>query len=383
MRKLFYLTLVVCAFYGTGLQAQVRVLTSYADSAGHPNLTYEDNNAQHIHLLSFNGTSWADQDLSNITGVQNLPMADSPLTSVHVSDGTNRIFYVCSTSCPVGKAPNEVCELLESGGAWSVSCGTALAEAAEVIVQQPPAVSSQLTSYDNSSCGGGVHVIYQESGTDFPLHQLYYHGGSWVDNNISDLAGGAAPVLGTPLGSYVRTDTCGDHVAYLGVTNQVNEIYEYNGWHYQGLGGQAVFVNNVANLSAFADCHGEHIIYEDVNSGDVIQWYYNFSSWSQQNFGVRALGGAGITSFGDSGCVEHIFYPDQVTVDVHQHYYNGSWHDQDLTALTGGAPSSVADLTGFASGSNQYLFYLDNSGFLDQLHYNGSSWSWFRIEGPQ
>lgn len=85
-----------------------------------------------------------------------------------------------------------------------------------------------------------------------------------------------------------------------------------------------------------------------------------------------------LVSFVDLNGGQHVFFQD-ANFDVNQLFYLGgtSWSDQDLTALYGG-PSGSADspLTGYVDvDGGEHIFYLDNSGDLNQLFYvGGTSW---------
>ena len=136
---------------------------------------------------------------------------------------------------------------------------------------------------------------------------------------------GAAPTAsGSALTSYVRLDTGYDHIVYLDANSNVDLLYYANGsWHWGGLGGPAA-------------------------------------------------SGSALTSFADSGNVEHVFYLN-ANSHVHQLYYNGSWHDQDLTAITGAAPAaSGSDLTSFADRYGQHLAFLGGNQHVFQMYYNGN-----------
>jgi hypothetical protein len=122
-----------------------------------------------------------------------------------------------------------------------------------------------------------------------------------------------------------------------------------------------------------------HVYYSDTNPGDVHQLYFNGSGWSDQD--LSAIYGAppdvgGMAGF-SIGNLQYVFYVDANNHVQELNYNNDTWVVTDLTAQTGGPNASWAsDLRAFVTPGNQlHLYYTDNALDLNQLYFNGTSWS--------
>jgi Fungal fucose-specific lectin len=109
---------------------------------------------------------------------------------------------------------------------------------------------------------------------------------------------------------------------------------------------------------------------------------YNNSTWHDQD--LTLLTGGGIaTPFGAIAAFYttpnrqlHVYFVDSNVQHVHQLYNNGtSWSDSDLTASTGGPTASAYGITGFSIGNLQYVFYQGSDSHVHELNYNNVNWT--------
>lgn len=125
-----------------------------------------------------------------------------------------------------------------------------------------------------------------------------------------------------------------------------------------------------------------HVYFVDAAASHVHQFYYNGSSWSDEDL-TSSTGGPtayayGITGF-SIGNLQYVFY---VGTDLHVHelnYNNVNWTDYDLTNTVGGNLASPAPLVAFATKPNNQLhvYYQDETSLHEyQLYFNGTSWTY-------
>ena len=68
-----------------------------------------------------------------------------------------------------------------------------------------------------------MHVNFV--GAEGHIHELYIAPGrGWVDNDLTVLAGGVAPAVGSALDGYWGSDGS-QHVNFVGADNHVHELY--------------------------------------------------------------------------------------------------------------------------------------------------------------
>ena len=88
-----------------------------------------------------------------------------------------------------------------------------------------PAPGTKLHAYWGSDKSQHVNFI----GTDGHIHELYIHpGANWVNNDLNQFAGGVLPEPGTALDAYWGSDNS-QHVNFIGVDGHVHELYIHPG----------------------------------------------------------------------------------------------------------------------------------------------------------
>jgi protein involved in polysaccharide export with SLBB domain len=180
-------------------------LTSYrlGDDSQHVFFIGTDN---HVHELFIAGAGWHDNDLTALAGAV-APAAASALTGYRlVGDDSLHVFFIGTD--------NHVHELFFAGGSWAANNLTALASAV------PPTPTSALTGYrlgDDSQ-----HVFF--IGTDSHVHELDIAGAGWHDHDLTTLAGAVAPTPASALTGYPLGDNS-KHVFFIGTDDHVHELF--------------------------------------------------------------------------------------------------------------------------------------------------------------
>jgi len=217
------------------------------------------------------------------------------------------------------------------------------------------------------------------------IHHLWYNNSNWQDVDLTTLTNGG---IATPYGAIAAFYTTPNkqlHVYYVDNNAQhLHQLY-YNGksWSDDDLtsytGGPTA---SPYGVSGFAVGNLQYIFYIGTDN-HVHETYYNNYDWTDQDLtnlsGGPSAGFGPVLAFDTKPNLEgHVYYQDQ-NFDLHQIYFNGtSWSDSDLSAALGA--QCYADwIAGFAVQNQQHVFCAGYGGYssnLDLLHlyYNNSSW---------
>ena len=229
-------------------------LSGFADSDGeHFCHLAED---AHVHQLYFNGSGWADQDL---TAAGNGPAASGSSGIAGFADSYGE--HVCYVT-PDG----HIHQLYFNGSSWTDQDLTAAGGGPEAA--GPSGLSAFADSY-------GEHVCYIVAAGQH-IHQLYFNGKTWTDQDLTAAGNGPAGGAGA-WGIAGFADSHGEHVCYLTLDGHIHQLY-FNGrsWTDQDLtaavhGPAAV---GSSEVSGFADSYGETSVTESLTSTftAVLQW---------------------------------------------------------------------------------------------------------------
>jgi hypothetical protein len=371
-------------------------LSSFTNPTGDANPTWEAGehvcyltSDQHVHKLyySYNNQNWLDRDLTG-NAIHDPEEVAVPLAA-EATDLSSFALpgvpgeYVCYLG-----TDQHVHQLYNSGSNWHDQDLT-------LDFSGPLAAGNAVTSFLD---GYGYHICYLTS--DQHVHQLYSgDGANWVDQ---DLTGNAIPnppetavplaAAGTALSSFA--DQTGEHVCYLGADQHVHQLYYPGGtWQDQDLTLEADGPLAAGNaISGFADFEisgltpaaGEHVCYL-TSDQHVHQLYYDFNNsqgWIDQDLTKIAihdppetaavpLAAAGSALSGFEDAVDHICY---LGADQHVHQIfnpGGTWHDQDLTEMASGPLVAGNAITGFADdipGGGDHVCYLTSDQHVHQLY---------------
>jgi hypothetical protein len=323
----------IAAFYTPGSQLHVY---------------YSDTN-NHMHQLYYNNTSWSDADLTALTG--------GPGVLVGAISGFNienfqYVFYL--------GVDQHVHELSYVDN-WTDQDITVLGNGVlgnPVIVAFPTKPNNQF------------HVYYQDSNAH-DMHQLYFNGTSWSDSDLTTLTGAYCP--GGQWWAGLATGNL-QHVLCAGYGPQdpnsldlLHIYYNNHAWTYEDItlqDGYGLAVYPDSGVAAFrVGFQGE--VYGPTTDGHM-QDYTRFSNGEWGDADLTADIGAPTKTYGGIAAFittpnnqYHIFYaPDN---DIYQLYNNGtSWAVDNLTGGAGQA-DYYADITGFAIGNLQHVFYFDTN----------------------
>src|ERR1035441_8673616 len=212
------------------------------------------------------------------------------------------------------------------------------------------------------------------------VHELSYNNSYWMDQNLNGV-----PSEIYPLAAFPTTPNDQSHVYYLssGSSPHVHQLY-YNGisWADEDLtvlsGGPTAF----STVTGFSVGNYQYVYYvSDGVPNHVHQLLYNNVKWVDSD--LAALSGTpqqdasflGLVAFTTTPAL-HVYYVDGNSLGVHQLFSNDgtTWQDQDLTSLTGG-PQLNFLACGFNIKNFQYVYFTDVNFDLHQLSYNNSTWS--------
>jgi hypothetical protein len=215
------------------------------------------------------------------------------------------------------------------------------------------------------------------------IHQLSYNNSNWLDQGL----GGVTPTGGEEgLTAYITTPNNQSHVYYLtgGASSHVHQLF-FNGstWGDEDLTVLSGGPIAMGTVTGFSVGNFQYVYYFNQKGVPHLhQLLYNNASWvdsdltvlSKAKVSANNLGG--LVAFTTSPAL-HVYYRQQGGIgDIHQIYSTDgkTWQDQDLTALTNGKqPTSL--WTGFNIGNLQYVYFLGDNLDLHQLFYNNSTWA--------
>ena len=220
------------------------------------------------------------------------------------------------------------------------------------------------------------------------IHHLWYNNSNWQDVDLTALTGGPNSVAFGAIAAFRTTPNNQLHVYYVDFSaNHVHQLY-YNGASWSDADLSAVVGGPAAypyGISGFSIGNLQYVFYQSSPDEHVHELYYNNSSWQDQDLTSVTGGPPAISpmlAFATKPNNQfHVYYQDVNTGDLHQLFFNGtSWSDQDLTSLIGHGVSCYADwFAGFAVGNLQHIFcagHVNGSNNLDLLHIHYNNYTW-------
>ena len=229
------------------------------------------------------------------------------------------------------------------------------------------------------------------------LHHLWYNNSNWQDQDLIALTGGANS-YGAGVAAFYTAPNQELHVYYADTNGYIHQLY-YKGstWSDQNLTAlTGAPLALVGGISGFAIGNLQYVFYVSVDQ-HVHQLNYNNINWTDSDLtslGNGVLANPVIRAFPTKPNNQlHVYYQDSNATNMHQLYFNGSaWSDSDLTSATGAYCPGGQWWAGFATGNLQHIFcagYGALSGNLDLLHiyYNNYTWVYeditFRAGGSE
>ena len=218
------------------------------------------------------------------------------------------------------------------------------------------------------------------------VHQLLYDKSNLTDQNLN----GSQSISNGPVAAFLTTPNDQPHVYFLATNGHVHQHF-YNGvsWSDDDLTALSGGVPASGQVSGFSVGNYQYVYYVSQKAPQhVHQLLYNNSGWADSDLTVlgkskvQAINDYGLVAFTTSPAL-HVYYQQYPIGDIHQLYSTDgtTWQDQDLTTLTG-APQPYILWSGFNIGNLQYVYYQDKVSLdLHQLNYNNSKLVRNRLDG--
>jgi len=258
---------------------------------------------------------------------------------------------------------------------------------------QPQGIAAFTTTPNNQ-----LHVYYvsQNGG----LHQAYFNGTSWSDENLTAVTGGTGPfaqsaVTGFSIGNaqyvyfcdgeFIHEYSYGDNANW----NWVNTVLPGGGS--SGLCSGEYYGAYPVGLVAFATTpnNQRHVYYQGTTLGNytkpmtIRQLYFNGTTWSNENLsaashGVKALAGSWMAGF-SIGNFQYVFFTAP-NGHIHQYSYVDNWADKDVTKAASGVPSYLGEdgIAAFVVPGTTHMevYYLAGNNYdMHQMTFESNKWS--------
>jgi hypothetical protein len=301
----------------------------------------------HVHQLFYNGTNWADSDL---TALSKGPAAFGPASGFSVGN-YQYVYYVSNST------PSHVHQLLYNNVSWVDSDLTALSKGKTSTIAQLVALTT----------APALHVYYRDAASSH-IHQLFSDdGSSWQDQDLTSMTGGT-------LTTYLSAGTNNGNLQYVYFVDGLSHLHQlyYNNLKWSD--ADLTQLTNTppletANVAAFAIARTKKIrVYlTNANNGHIMQFSSNNSGikWTSVDLTKRTKGPL---PDGASAILAFVTTPNN---DAHVYYVSGSqvneiyqptpttWKSQNLSASGGGAlVDQWSGLAGFSMQNEQFVFYV-------------------------
>ena len=317
---------VVCAF---GLLLSLAALPAFG---------------QQIHQLSYDGSTWSDQNLNGALAQQ------WAISAFFTTPNDQRhVFYGSVSSA-------DLHQLFYNGSNW----------ADEEFKQTSTNTYAGISGFSE---GNYQYVFYQ--GDDFDVHQLLYNNVGWVDTDVTNAAPGAyvcypgsnlvAFTTSPALHVYYTDDETNSHVHQLFATNGTN-------WQDQDLTVMtgAPAANPAYGMAGFNVGNFQYVFYLAASNNHIHQLFYNNTGWTDED--LTALTKTRATAAFSN--LSAFVIPGTTKMRVY-FVATGTRHIIQLSS-TGNGKWTQADLTTKAKGSlpdEQILAYPSTSGGTVNVYY--------------
>lgn len=340
-------------------------------------------NAQHVHQLLYDNYNWTDQNLLGepawvLDGftLGNEAFTTTPNNQVHVyyvgSDNHVHQRTQCQVRCPVLSRWVDEDLTQETGGDF-IGTNTTLSGFSE----------------------GNLQYLFYCGNQNDDIQMLFYDNSKWTHQDISVAAGYTGVAFcQEAVVAFTTAPNNQIHVYYLaypyGAGTSVHQLF-FNGdnWTDENLTAETgAFYPNGGLWAGFSIENYQYLFYSDIY-GYLHELYYNNSNWTDVDLTTQ-IGAPTLATFAP---MTAFVVPGTQTMELFYstaggHIYqlsssdNVSWIQQDLTTLARGPSASTADaITAFATTPNNQLhvYYVSSASqsldHVNQLFFNGSSWS--------
>jgi hypothetical protein len=320
---------------------------------------------QHVHQLSYNGSTWIDQSLG---GAQTYVF--SRISSILTTPNNQEHVYYFA------EHPYHVHQLFYNGTNWTDEDLTAETHAPEA---NPYPVSA-------FSVGNYQYVYYID--VNYDIHQLLYNNIGWADTDLTKLVGG--PQAYGQLVAFTTSPAV--HVFYTDVNSgHVHQIFNTNGanWQDQDLtvitGGASDYGNGV---TGFNIGNYQYIYFLDP-SFHVHQFLYNNFNWSDEDLtalthSLPSVYGNSLDAFVLPGTRKLRVYVQDENNHILQlaSANNVKWSSSDLTKKTKTPPAYPGtSVAGLNTANNQLqVYYISEQAHVEQFLLPAHSTIWQNID---
>jgi hypothetical protein len=345
-------------------------------------------NAQHVHQLLYNNYNWTDQ---NLLGEQVLDIPPYPIDNAAFTTTPNNqlhVYYIGSD--------NHIHQRTQSQIRFFGLSRWVDEDLTQETGAEPAYAATMLSGFSE---GNYQYVFYGNDDND--IHMLFYDNSKWTQQDIS-AAAGATGLWIEDLGVTAFTTTPNNqiHVYYWAndFQEQASAVHQlfFNGtsWSDEDLTAETgAFYPEGGWWAGFSIENYQYLFYPDIY-GYLHELYYNNSNWTDVDLtvqiGAPPLGGYApiiydpITAFVVPGTQTMEVFYTTASGDIYQlsSSDNSSWSQQDLTTLTHSPSANTYDaIKAFATTPNNQLhvYYISSApqsqDHINQLFFNGSSWS--------
>ena len=330
--------------------AQTTVVTSIAsilttpNNQGHVYYFAGDGEFGDVHQLIYNGTSWADEDLTAEAGA---PQAN-PFSVTAFSVGNYQYVYYVAFG-------GDVHQLLYNNSGWS---DTDLTE-----ITGGPQARGQLVAFTTSPA---VHVFYTE-GDNNDVHQIFNtNGANWQDQDLTVATGGATVggegVSGFNIGNF-------QYIYLLDGSGHVHQfLYNNFNWSDEDLTAltkslpslfgnrvDAFVVPGTKKLRVYVQAENDHIL--QLSSTNNVKW--SSSDLTKKTKAPAGYPGTNIAGFATANNQLQVYY-DSEQSHINQFVlpaHTTTWQNSDLMPGPIGGVAANSGISGFSLQNLPYVFY--------------------------
>ena len=304
-------------------------------------------------------TMWAVDSFAGVYSA--VPAVDTSVGGFAVYGSASRVYSI--------GAEQHLHELAYINGVWRQSDLTALAAGAPR-AQAPSSISGFALNGTDSR----VYYITPDN----HIHELWYGGGAWGNNDLTAITGAPPAAPGGSLASF-GVNGSAPRVYFVSDDGHVRELWWQNGWNAGDLTAQT---NCPAASPATAICcfgvgGSASRVYYFTPDGHVNELYYE-NGWGRgdltaQTGGPAAVIGTHLTAYGYQGSNSRVYF-QSADWHVHELAWGPGWGCGDVTAAANCSPAAAfTNLVCYGVGStNPRVYYLTPDNHMNELYWEGN-----------
>jgi hypothetical protein len=271
----------------------------------------------------------------------------------------------------------------------------------------PTVYNIGVTAFTTSS-NGQIHVYYVASANsdeNYDVHQLYYDGSTWTDEDLTVATGGANAYNGTGMSGFAIGNA--QYVYFCDSSFNVHQFAYGDGgnWNWvdtnlnaaTGKGFSASCADYSISMAAVVTPNQHrHVYYQgDYQShgrNSIREMVWNGSGWSSQDLTVETKGATGYGTFMSATTIHnncYLFFQTNTTGHIHMYAFDSladSWSDTDLTVASGGVPADAFEPNGPAAfripNTERFEVYYSTGSDVHQMTFKNKAWSDEDLGGP-